>query len=418
MGDLIPDLQQIRDEYERGQLRPKDIAVGLKTPPVITSPEVSRFRGSKLGLGLITTSIVLALAGAAYVYSSRTVKHATASGAAAMSANPTAYDAYMRGMVKVGSENPADDQAAIDLFERGTAADPHFASAYAELARAYSIKVRFFAPVAEKKQLNEEAEVDVEKALALDPNLAEGYFARGLILWTPYKRFPHEQAVQAYKRAIELNPNLGEAHHQLGFVYLHIGLLDKGWQEIQKALAIDPGNSLARYRLGVIDMCRGKYDEAFQIFNTTPLEKSPSLLASYTSTALFRLGRNDEASAIVAQFFKDYPNDEGGLVTSVRGPGGGYRLSRPSGELRIADIILAVDEPIAATRCKTGSAKGCTKTGARCVTHDLWEELGQQIHVFLSSVSLADVVEKRVLGRAKPCNDHADADRSETVAAE
>ena len=77
----------------------------------------------------------------------------------------------------------------------------------------------------------------------------------------------------------------------------------------------------------------------------------------------------------------------------------------PVGELRIADIILAVDEPIAATRCKTGSAKGCTKTGARCVTHDLWEELGQQIHVFLSSVSLADVVERRVLGRAKPCND-------------
>ena len=105
----------------------------------------------------------------------------------------------------------------------------------------------------------------------------------------------------------------------------------------------------------------------------------------------------------------------GGLVTSVRGPGGGYRLSRPSGELRIADIILAVDEPIAATRCKAGSSKGCTKTGARCVTHDLWEELGQQIHVFLSSVSLADVLEKRVLGRAKPCNDMG---TSEIVAAE
>ena len=97
----------------------------------------------------------------------------------------------------------------------------------------------------------------------------------------------------------------------------------------------------------------------------------------------------------------------GGLVSSVRGPGGGYRLSRPSTELRIADIIVAVDEPIAATRCKPGSSKGCTKTGARCVTHDLWEELGQQIHVFLSSVSLADVAERRVLGRARPCNDAA-----------
>ena len=106
----------------------------------------------------------------------------------------------------------------------------------------------------------------------------------------------------------------------------------------------------------------------------------------------------------------------GGLVTSVRGPGGGYRLSRPSAEVRIADIIVAVDEPIAATRCKTGSAKGCTKTGARCVTHDLWEELGQQIHVFLSSVSLADVIEKRVLGRAKPCNDVGSADGGNDIA--
>ena len=92
---------------------------------------------------------------------------------------------------------------------------------------------------------------------------------------------------------------------------------------------------------------------------------------------------------------------KGNLVKSVRGPGGGYRLARPAGELRIADIILAVDEPISATRCKEGSPKGCTGTSGRCVTHDLWEELGRQIHVFLSSVSLADVVEKRVLGRAR-----------------
>lgn len=93
----------------------------------------------------------------------------------------------------------------------------------------------------------------------------------------------------------------------------------------------------------------------------------------------------------------------GGLVTSVRGPGGGYRLSRTSAEVRIADIIMAVDEPITATRCRPGSPKGCTGTTSRCLTHDLWEELGRQIHVFLSSVSLADVVEKRVLGRTRPC---------------
>ena len=102
----------------------------------------------------------------------------------------------------------------------------------------------------------------------------------------------------------------------------------------------------------------------------------------------------------------------GGLVKSVRGPGGGYRLSRASAELRIADIILAVDEPITATRCQVGSTKGCTGTGARCVTHDLWEELGRQIQVFLSSVSLADVVEKRVLGRTRPCDGSSNDNRA------
>jgi Rrf2 family transcriptional regulator, iron-sulfur cluster assembly transcription factor len=92
---------------------------------------------------------------------------------------------------------------------------------------------------------------------------------------------------------------------------------------------------------------------------------------------------------------------KGNLVKSVRGPGGGYRLARPAGELRIADIIISVDEPISATRCREGSPKGCMGAEGRCVTHDLWEELGRQIHVFLASVSLADVVEKRVLGRAR-----------------
>jgi Rrf2 family iron-sulfur cluster assembly transcriptional regulator len=102
----------------------------------------------------------------------------------------------------------------------------------------------------------------------------------------------------------------------------------------------------------------------------------------------------------------------GGLVRSVRGPGGGYRLSRSAAETRVADIILAVDEPITATRCKSGSPIGCTGTTTRCVTHDLWEELGRQIHVFLSSVSLADVVERRVLGRAQPFEPKTDQSRA------
>ncbi len=91
-----------------------------------------------------------------------------------------------------------------------------------------------------------------------------------------------------------------------------------------------------------------------------------------------------------------------GLVRSVRGPGGGYRLARTAAETRVAEVILAVDEPIKATRCQIGGTKGCTGNGGRCITHDLWEELSRQIHIFLSSVTLADVLENRVLGRSAP----------------
>lgn len=88
----------------------------------------------------------------------------------------------------------------------------------------------------------------------------------------------------------------------------------------------------------------------------------------------------------------------GGLVKSVRGPGGGYLLARHRNETRISDIILAVDEPIRAVRCVPGEAIGCRGDRSRCLTHDLWEELSNQIHLYLSSVSLGDVCEKRILG--------------------
>lgn len=86
------------------------------------------------------------------------------------------------------------------------------------------------------------------------------------------------------------------------------------------------------------------------------------------------------------------------LVKSVRGPGGGYVLGRDDSEIRVYDIVIAVDEPLLATRCHPGSAKGCLSDKSRCLTHDLWEELGNQIHLYLSSVSLADVINKRILG--------------------
>jgi len=77
------------------------------------------------------------------------------------------------------------------------------------------------------------------------------------------------------------------------------------------------------------------------------------------------------------------------LVNSVRGPGGGYNLAKPTGSITVAEIISAVDEPIDATQC---AGKENCNDDRRCITHDLWATLNEKMNDYLSSVSLADVV--------------------------
>jgi len=77
------------------------------------------------------------------------------------------------------------------------------------------------------------------------------------------------------------------------------------------------------------------------------------------------------------------------LVSSVRGPGGGYRLALPMQSITVADIVIAVDEPLDATQC--GGKENCADD-KRCMTHDLWANLNKKMHEYLSSVSLADLV--------------------------
>lgn len=80
-----------------------------------------------------------------------------------------------------------------------------------------------------------------------------------------------------------------------------------------------------------------------------------------------------------------------GLVDSVRGPGGGYNLALPPAQVSVAEIIIAINENIDATRC--GGEKNCDGE-ERCLTHYLWEDLSERIHEFLSGITLADLVNK------------------------
>jgi len=86
-----------------------------------------------------------------------------------------------------------------------------------------------------------------------------------------------------------------------------------------------------------------------------------------------------------------------GLVSSTRGPGGGYSLSRSAHDIPVAEVVAAVDESVDATRC---GGKGDCQGGQRCLTHDLWSELSEQVYDFLSGISLGQLVDQRPAGQA------------------
>ena len=252
-----------------------------------------------------------------------------------------AWDLYLRGKVKASSENKEDTEAAIKVLEQAIAIDPELAGAYAQLARAYNTLAFKFSSDAVAKQLHEDAEVAILKALTIDPDLAEGHFARGLILWTKRKGFPHEQAIRSYKRSLELDPNEDETHHQLSMVYSHIGLVDEARVSVRNALELNPNNTMARFRSGLYKAYQGKFNDAIATFKTVPRDVSPLLLERCTADALVQLGKLDEADAIVDRYLGEYAQDEGGSFTSVKAVILAKRMKEQDAEVaiqRAADI--------------------------------------------------------------------------------
>lgn len=230
--------------------------------------------------------------------------------------NPEAYDHYLRGKFYLHSQIKDDNVAAISALERAVTLDPAFAAAHAELAQAYVWKLFLFSP--DEKALAEKAFMATEKALALDPNLAVAYLARGRLLWTPANHFPHEKAIREYRRALELNPNLDEARNQLALVYNHIGAFDEALRELEQAVATNPNNSPAQFRIGETLLFQGKYEQALSDLRRVPGDTNPALVGHQIVWALFNLGRKEEAAAAIDQFLKDYPDDDRGLLTSLQ----------------------------------------------------------------------------------------------------
>lgn len=135
---------------------------------------------------------------------------------------------------------------------------------------------------------------------------------------------------------------------------------------------------------------KGRYAVMAMIDIATHSDGAPVSLAEIAE-------RQDISQEYLEQLFGKLRKHK--LVESARGPGGGYRLATPMGEIPVAKIIAAVDEELQFTRCDGDAVEGCVK-GERCNAHDLWSSLGRQMMYFLSSITLEDVVEKRNLALA------------------
>ena len=102
--------------------------------------------------------------------------------------------------------------------------------------------------------------------------------------------------------------------------------------------------------------------------------------------------RQNISLAYLEQIFIKLKNKK--LVKSSRGATGGYILEKPANEIKLSNIIFAVDEEVKMLNCKKNSKKGCNNKSTKCITHNLWDELDQHIHGFFEKVKLQDLVKQ------------------------
>lgn len=145
---------------------------------------------------------------------------------------------------------------------------------------------------------------------------------------------------------------------------------------------------------------KGRYAVTAMLDLALHSAKGPVSLADISS-------RQEISLSYLEQLFSKLRQND--LVCSVRGPGGGYRLKHPLEQIFVAQIIDAVNESVDATNC---NGKGNCQQGEVCLTHYLWSDLSQQIHDFLSDISLASLVARRDVQRVSARQDSADAQQS------
>ncbi len=217
-----------------------------------------------------------------------------------------AYEHYFHGRVLLLTESLAEVNQAVEWFKKAIEIDPSFARAYTGLADAYARIAFTWVPDA---GWYERAEEMCDRALAIDPDLPEGRYLRGRLLWTPNGGFDHAGAMREFMAAIVAQPSLNEAHHWLGILLFHFSMFDESATYLERALAIDPHDRIARMHMGYCAYLKCQFQEALAIAEAIGVEGSSAWNLYSMALAQIQLGALDAVDQTAAIASRRFPGD-------------------------------------------------------------------------------------------------------------
>jgi TolB-like protein/Flp pilus assembly protein TadD len=206
-------------------------------------------------------------------------------------ANPEAYELYLKGRFFWNKRTGDDLRRSVGYLKQAIAKDPGYALAYAALADSYGL-LRFYGGASRDESVVP-AEVAAKKALELDDSLAEAHASLGLIAT---EELEIDRGVRELERAVQLNPNYATAHHWLALARITLGQLDRAIGEGRRALELDPLSMIINADLSLIYLYARRYDEAeAQARKALEIDSRSFVAHYYLGMALQLRGRLKEA---------------------------------------------------------------------------------------------------------------------------
>jgi serine/threonine-protein kinase len=253
-------------------------------------------------------------------------------------AEPAAYEAYLRGRAQLAQMSEPGTRAAVDDFRRALDLDPGYALARAGLAMASADMHLRFAAGSEVARWGDQAEREAARALELDPALAEAHLARAAV--ARKTDFDWEVTLEESARALALNPNLDLARYFRAAALYHLGLFDDSAAELALALQADPQNRAEQARTtGVVAFLQGRNAEAIRRLEEARHTGSAVYADSYLTQAYFYGGDTARAIGMLDSLVRSPSAPASARAGSMLASVLAFRGERARAERLIAEVL-------------------------------------------------------------------------------